>query len=139
MKNIISFIKLYGTALFTFLVIDLLWIGLFANDFYRSRLGYLLSDTPNITAAVIFYLLFVFSLVFLAVLPGIKSKSMTDGLIRSAVFGLITYGTYDLTNLALVKDWPLSVTIVDMIWGVAVSIAVGSVSLVAGKYFIFYD
>lgn len=118
------YIRVYLTALVVFFIVDILWIGLFANAFYRERLGFLLSDSPNFFAALIFYLLFVTGLVVLVVLPGMKTKNFFNTLIKAAVYGLSTYGTYDLTNYALVQGWPLSVTIVDMVWGMMVSVVV---------------
>ena len=134
MKRIKLYIKLYLISLSAFLVIDMIWIGIFANSFYRNRLGYLLAESPNLAAAVIFYLLFIAGLVFFAVRPGLKKKSAVSGILKSAVFGLMTYGTYDLTNLALIKNWPISVTVVDMIWGMAVSAMVGFISIKLGKH-----
>ncbi|MDD9304435.1 MAG: DUF2177 family protein [Desulfobacter sp.] len=133
MKNTKSYIKIYTVALVAFLVIDLFWITLFANHFYRNRLGYILSDSPNLIAALIFYLMFIAGLAYFAVLPGVNSKGFLSGIFKSALYGLITYGTYDLTNLALIQHWPLSVTIMDMIWGVTVSVMVGTISIGFGK------
>lgn len=133
MNSIKSYFKIYCVALSSFLLIDMVWIGFFANSFYRERLGYLLSETPNILAAAVFYLIFNAGLVFFAVRPGLKTNKILPGILKSALYGLITYGTYDLTNLALIKDWPISVTIVDMIWGVLISITVGAMSINFGK------
>ncbi len=125
---------MYGIALAAFLVIDMIWIGLIARNFYRNRLGHLLAASPNLTAAVIFYLMFVAGLVFFAVRPGVIKNNLTEGLLKSALFGLMTYGTYDLTSLALIENWPLSVTLVDMVWGVMVSMGVGYISIQSGRY-----
>ena len=133
MKSIKLYIKIYGVALVAFLVIDLIWIGLFANNFYRNRLGYILADSPNLIAAVIFYLMFIAGLIYFAVRPGLSSNGYLSGIFKSALYGLITYGTYDLTNLALIENWPVSVTIVDMLWGMSVSTLVGIISIVFGR------
>lgn len=127
------YLKLYGIALAAFLVIDLFWIGFFANGFYRDRLGHLLAEAPNLAAAIVFYLMFIAGLVFFAVVPGLKKSNALPGLFNAAVFGIVTYGTYDLTSLALIRDWPVSVTIVDMVWGMSVSVMVTGITMTAGR------
>ncbi len=128
------YIKLYFATLIAFLVIDMLWLGLVARTFYRKYLGFLMAPSPNWLAAIIFYLLFVVGIVVFAVLPGLEANSLKTTLLRAALFGLIAYATYDLTNLATVKDWPLIVTIVDLIWGTVVSVAVSYAGYMAGKW-----
>jgi uncharacterized membrane protein len=128
------YIKLYFATLIAFLVIDMLWLGLVARTFYREYLGFLMAPSPNWLAAIIFYLLFVVGIVVFAVLPGLETSSVKTTLLRAALFGLIAYATYDLTNLATVKDWPLVVTIVDLIWGTVVSVAVSYAGYLAGKW-----
>jgi len=128
------YIKLYFATLIAFFVIDMLWLGLVARTFYREYLGILMAPSPNWLAAIIFYLLFVVGIVVFAVLPGLETRSLKTTLLRAALFGLIAYATYDLTNLATVKDWPLIVTIVDLIWGTVVSVAVSYAGYMAGKW-----
>lgn len=123
-----SFIKMYMIALVVFVVIDGIWLGLIAKNLYQKEIGYLLSNNPNWTAAIIFYLLFLVGLVYFVINPGIDKESIKTILISGALFGLITYATYDLTNLATVKDWPLKVTIIDLIWGTTLSTVVSSVT-----------
>ena len=128
-------LKVYGVALSVFLVVDLIWIGIIARNFYQDQLGFILASSPNWTAAIIFYLMFVAGLLFFAVAPGLKETGLKDSLFRAAVFGILTYGTYDLTNLALIEGWPVLVTVVDIIWGMILSIIVCMVSLKAGRHF----
>ena len=128
------YVKLYFATLIAFLVIDMLWLGLVARTFYRKYLGFLMAPSPNWLAAIIFYLLFVVGIVVFAVLPGLETSSVKRTLLRAALLGLIAYATYDLTNLATVKDWPLIVTIVDLIWGTVVSVAVSYAGYLAGKW-----
>jgi len=128
------YIKLYFATLVAFLAIDMLWLGLVARTFYRKYLGFLMAPSPNWPAAIIFYLLFVVGIVVFAVLPGLEANSLKETLLRAALFGLIAYATYDLTNLATVKDWPLIVTIVDLIWGTVVSVVVSYAGYMAGKW-----
>ena len=130
--RMIHYLKLYGVALSTFLVIDLIWIGFIARTFYREQLGFILASSPNWIAAVIFYLMFIAGLLFFVILPGLKNNILKVSLFRAATFGILTYGTYDLTNLALIEGWPVLVTVVDMIWGMILSVIVCFVSLKAG-------
>jgi uncharacterized membrane protein len=109
-------LKLYLTTLITFLAIDSFWLGFVAPSFYRSQIGHLMAGNANFLAAGIFYLLYIYGLLFFVVEPAVK-KNDSNYLIRGALFGLITYATYDLTNLATLRDWPLLVTVVDMAWG----------------------
>jgi len=128
------YIKLYLATLATFFAIDMLWLGLVARTFYRKYLGFIMSPNPNWLVAIIFYLLFIVGILVFVVLPGLESGSLQSMLLRAALFGLITYATYDLTNLATVKDWPVIVTIVDMAWGTVLSAAVSYISFLAGKW-----
>jgi uncharacterized membrane protein len=125
------YIKLYLATLVAFFAIDMLWLGLVARTFYRKHLGFLMSPSPNWIAALIFYLLFILGILVFVVLPGLEDNSLKVTLLRAALFGLISYATYDLTNLATVKDWPLIITVVDLAWGTFVSVAV---SFMAGKW-----
>ncbi len=128
------YIKLYFVTLAAFLAIDLVWLGLVARTFYRRYLDWLMAANPNWVAALVFYLLFVVGVLVFVVVPGVEEGSLRTTLLRAALFGLIAYATYDLTNLATVKDWPLAVTVVDMVWGTALSVAVGYIGFVAGKW-----
>lgn len=128
------YLKLYLVTLFAFFAIDMLWLGVVARTFYRKYLGFLLAPSPNWTAAIIFYLLFIVGILVFVVVPGLKEDSLRSTLLRAALFGLITYATYDLTNLATVKDWPVLVTVVDLIWGTVLSMAVSFAGFMAGKW-----
>ncbi len=130
----VYYLKLYLATFAAFFVIDLLWLGLVARTFYRKYLGFIMAENVNWAAAIIFYLLFILGILVFVTLPGLESGSLQSTLIRAALFGLITYATYDLTNLATLKDWPLTVTIVDLIWGTVLSTAVSYVSFMAGKW-----
>jgi uncharacterized membrane protein len=129
-----NYLKLYLVSLCAFLAIDMLWLGLVARSFYRRNLGFLMAPSPNWTAAIIFYLLFILGILVFVILPGLQTGSLKLTLLRAALFGLITYATYDLTNLATVKDWPVAVTVVDMIWGVVLSVTVSYIGFLAGKW-----
>lgn len=128
-------IKLYLTALVIFLGIDMVWLTVIAKDLYGKYLGYLMTKTPNLVAAGIFYLLFVIGLVVFVLEPAMKNNSLTEVLWRGALFGLITYATYDLTNLATIRDWPLLITVIDLIWGTVLSTSVATITYLVSKKF----
>ena len=125
------FIKLFGIALPVFFAIDMTWLGLVAKNFYAKQIGFLMRPDIYWAAAILFYLLFIVGLVLFVIMPAMEKHSWTSALAFGALFGLITYATYDLTNLATLKDWPLLVTIVDLTWG---AVLAGSVSTVT--YFV---
>jgi uncharacterized membrane protein len=128
------FIKLYTIALPVFFAIDLLWIGVVAKGFYAKQIGALLKPDVNWTAAILFYLLFIAGLVVFVIAPAVEKQSWAHALLFGALFGLVCYATYDLTNLALAKDWPLLVTVVDLIWGMVLASSVSVMTyLVASK------
>jgi uncharacterized membrane protein len=127
------YIKLYLATLLVFFAIDMVWLGLVARTFYARYLGFLMGPT-NWLAAIIFYLLFVLGILVFVVVPGVKEGSLMMTIIRAALFGLITYATYDLTNLATIKDWPILVTVVDMIWGTVLSLLVSLASFFIARW-----
>lgn len=122
------FTKLYIIALLVFFAIDMLWLGIVAKRFYAKQIGHLMKADINWVAAIIFYLIFIFGLVVLIISPAIEKGSWTHALIYGALFGFVCYATYDLTNLAVAKDWPLLVTIVDMIWGAVLAASVSTIT-----------
>ncbi|HQV68235.1 MAG TPA: DUF2177 family protein [Thermoflexales bacterium] len=126
-------IKLYLIAFVAFLAIDGVWLTFVAQGVYKQYLGYLMSPTPNLLAAGIFYLLFIVGLLVFVILPGLKEGSLGNTLLRGALFGLVSYATYDLTNLATVKDWPIAITVIDLIWGTVLSAAVSFVTFTLGR------
>jgi uncharacterized membrane protein len=112
-------VVIYLVTVPVFFLIDLFWLGVVARDFYRQRLGYLMRPQVNWAAAISFYLLFIVGIVIFAIKPALEAGSPTRALVYGALFGFFTYATYDLTNLATIKDWPLMVTVVDLVWGTA--------------------
>ena len=128
------FIKLYAIALSVFFALDMVWLGLVAKNFYREQIGKLMKPDINWGAAIIFYLIFIGGLVVFVIAPAMEKGSWKHALLLGALFGLVCYATYDLTNLALAKDWPLLVTIVDLAWGAVLSASVSIVTyLIATK------
>jgi len=130
----VYYIKLYFVTLAAFLAIDAVWLALVARTFYRRYLDWLMAANPNWIAALAFYLLFVAGVLVFVVIPGVEDGSLRTTLLKGALFGLIAYGTYDLTNQATVKNWPLTITAVDMVWGTVLSVAVSYIGFVAGKW-----
>ena len=121
-------LKLYLVALPVFFAIDMLWLGVVAKNFYKQQIGFLMTSNVNWTAAIIFYLIFILGLVLFVVSPGLVKNSIQYVVLFGALFGFITYATYDLTNLATLKDWPLTVTIVDMLWGSVLASSVSTIT-----------
>jgi uncharacterized membrane protein len=125
---------LYALTVPVFFAVDMAWLGLVAKSFYRNRIGHLISAQVNWAAALIFYFLFIIGILVFAVLPAVEKGSFGRAVLFGVLFGFFTYGTYDLTNLATMKDWPLIVTVVDMLWGMVLTGVVAAASYwIAGK------
>lgn len=133
MTLIMPFPKLILSYLCTtvvFFAIDMVWLGFIAKGLYARQLGHLMADQVNWTAAIGFYLLFITGIFIFAIMPAVSADSWKHALLYGALFGLFTYATYDLTNLATLKGWPMSIVWIDIAWGMVLT---GSVSL-AGFY-----
>ena len=118
----------YITALLVMVAMDALWLGFIAKPLYQQGIGHLMADAPNLVAAAVFYFLFPAGLVFFAVLP---ERSWTSTLTAAALFGFFTYATYDLSNLATLKGWPISLAVIDMGWGCLIATASAAASKAA--------
>jgi uncharacterized membrane protein len=127
------YLKLYLATLLAFFLIDMLWLGLVARWFYQKHLGSLLAPTTNWLAALIFYLLFIAGILTFVVVPSLTSGSLGRVALMGAFFGLITYATYDMTNLATLKDWPVLVTVIDLLWGMSLTTLVSCISYLVGR------
>lgn len=130
-----SFLIAYGAAIVAFLIIDGVWLGLVAKNFYANNLGELLRKDFLLLPGIIFYLMFTAGLVFLAVRPGQSDIPLINIALHGAVVGLLAYGTYDLTNLATLRNWPVMLTVVDMAWGTVLSASVALSSAICVRYF----
>ncbi|MDQ5955382.1 MAG: hypothetical protein QG621_385 [Patescibacteria group bacterium] len=128
------FLKLYATALTTFLVLDGLWIGLLMSGFYKRQLGFLFADKVSVYAVVAFYLIYAAGLVFVVIEPNVGS-SLTKVFMVGLVVGLMAYATYDLTNQATIKNWPFVVTAIDLAWGALVTGVVSVVTVMVARFF----
>ena len=117
-------------AAFIFLIIDIIWLSFSVKSFYGPRIGHLFADKPVIWAAAMFYIIYVFGLGVVIIEPSINFDDTFKFLFKAFMFGLVAYGTYNLTNMATVKGWSPSVVFVDMIWG-------GSLTAFSSYYGIF--
>lgn len=121
-----------------FLIIDVIWLSFATKSFYRPLIGNLLSDKPVMWAAALFYLLYVFGMAVVVIQPCINSESIFKTIYIGFVFGLVAYGTYNLTNMAVLKGWSPAVTFVDMLWGGSLTAISASTGLYIAKKFIHY-
>jgi uncharacterized membrane protein len=122
----IKILLTYALTLAVFLVIDLAWLGVLAKDFYQRQLAAHFAERVNWPAAILFYLLFVAGVMIFVILPAVDHQSLAYAAGFGVLFGLVTYGTYDLTNLATVRNWPLKMVIVDLCWGMFLTGAVAA-------------
>ena len=129
--TVAGFFKLYGVALITFFAMDLLWLGVVARGFYQTHMGHLMKPSVNWTAAVAFYLLFLVGLVVLVVLLAVERQSFAHAVLLGALFGLVTYAAYDLTNLATLDGFPLKVALVDLVWGTVLCATISAITFLA--------
>jgi len=125
-----NYIYAYITSLLTMTVLDAAWLGLIAPKFYKKHIGFIMADKPNWFAAAAFYLIFILGVTLFVVYPGGReSWAIVKVGLLGALFGLVTYATYDLTNHATLKNWPAIVTGVDMVWGTVLTAAVSIVAV----------
>jgi len=125
---------LYLITLAVFFLIDMVWLGVVAKGFYRRHLGTMLSPKVNWGAAILFYLLFIAGLLIFVIRPAFAQGTVLPALLLGALFGLISYATYDLSNLATLRDWPLIVTVVDLVWGTTLGGLVSLISTLLGRW-----
>ena len=119
----------YAVTLVSMLVLDMLWLGVIAKPLYRQGIGHLMAEQPQIAVAAAFYLFFAIGLMVFAVLPTAHSAAWPKTAWTAALFGLFCYATYDLTNLATLRQWPVGLSFIDMAWGSVVS----ALSALAGR------
>jgi len=125
---VIRYITCYAASMIVMVALDLLWLGVIAKPLYQQGIGHLMAARPNVPAAVMFYAMFPLGLMVFVLVPHESAAGWSKTVFAAALFGLFTYATYDLTNLATLKDWPVSLSIIDVLWGVFVS----TVSAAAG-------
>lgn len=125
MENIIVKLLVAGGVMG---VLDFIWLGFVAKSYYREYIGKLLLDKPNMTAAVLFYIIYVVGVVLFVVTPALEKQSVTHAAVYGALFGLVAYATYDLTNLATLKGFSVKVVVVDLVWGMLLTAAVATIT-----------
>lgn len=112
-----QYLTAYAVTAIVFLGIDFVWLSKIAKKFYYGRLGDLLLDKPKMGAAVAFYAIYVVGIIIFAVAPALAAQSASTALIYGALFGFFAYATYDMTNYATLRNWSLTVSLVDIAWG----------------------
>jgi uncharacterized membrane protein len=127
-------IYLYFLTIPVFFGIDMIWLGFVAKGFYRKNLGQLLRPDVNWTAALVFYMLYIGGILIFATMPALEKNSLYQAVVLGGLFGFFAYATYDLTNLATLKGWPLNVVIVDIIWGIVLTASVAAASFLIGRW-----
>jgi len=123
-------------AALIFLIIDVIWLNFSVKSFYRPNLGNLLLDRPVIWAAIMFYLVYIFGLSLIIIEPSLDSQN-TVNLFKAFIFGLVAYGTYNLTNMATIKGWSPNVVFVDMLWGGSLTAFSSYSGIFIAKKFLF--
>ena len=129
----VRFLPLYGASALTLFLIDLVWLGVVAKGFYQRHIGDLLRPEVRWGPGILFYLLYVAALIVFVVQPALERQSLERAVLLGAFFGLTAYATYDLTSLALIRDFPALVAVVDMAWGAFLTAVVAAAGYGAGR------
>ena len=132
--NYLFYLKLYALTVPVFFILDIIWLGVVAKSFYRRNLGFILSPEVNWLAAAIFYFMYIAGILFFAVRPAVNSNSFGQAAVLGGLYGFFTYATYDFTNLATIKNWPLVIVVVDISWGVFLCTIVSILSFSISKW-----
>jgi uncharacterized membrane protein len=130
----VFYLKLYLLTIPVFFAVDLLWLGVVAKNLYQKNLAHLLSPQVNWPAAFAFYAMYIAGILLFAVRPALEAQSLARAALWGALFGFFTYATYDLTNLATLRDWPLKIVFIDIAWGVVLCTLVASGSYLIGRW-----
>jgi len=130
----VGYLKLYGLTAIVFFAIDLLWLGIVAQGFYARQIGSLLRDRPIWPAALLFYALYIAGILVFAVVPALTTGELKRALALGAFLGLVAYATFDLTCLALFRDFPPIVVVVDLIWGTVLTASVSAAGFGLGRW-----
>jgi len=132
--NFSFYLKLYLLTIPVFFLIDMVWLGWIAKDFYQNNIGHLMAEKPVWSAAIIFYLIYIVGIIFFAVRPALENESWQEALLLGVLFGFFTYATYDLTNMATLKNWSVKVVLGDIVWGMFLCGTVASASYQIGRW-----
>lgn len=130
-----AYLIAYVAALVIFGVIDILWLTMVGAKLFRDTLGDVLAQDVRMGPAIAFYLLYPLGVVFFAIAPALRDASVTTALLNGAMFGLMTYATYDLTNYATVRNWTLTLTIIDLSYGAALTAATALLGYGIARWF----
>ncbi|MBM3907665.1 MAG: DUF2177 family protein [Gemmatimonadetes bacterium] len=130
----VQFLKLYAAAIVIFFAIDLTWLGVVAKKFYAEQMGHLLRPDVQWGPAILFYLIYVAAIVVLCVKPALERESVGYAVALGALFGLAAYAAFDLTSLALLKDFPVKGAVVDLIWGTVLTGSVAGLTAAVGRW-----
>jgi uncharacterized membrane protein len=132
--TMLQFLKLYGVGAVVCFGLDLVWLGVVARGFYQRHLGYLMRPEVRWVPGVLFYLIYVAALVVIVVAPAVERQSLLRAVALGAFFGLAAYAAYDLTSLALIRDYPPVAALVDLAWGTTLSAVVSGVVYAAAQW-----
>ena len=130
----ILYLKTILISLFVFIVIDLIWLTLIANKLYSEELAGILKEKINFIPAIIFYIIFLIALSIFVVVPALNEGSLKKAVLLGALFGLVTYATYDLTNYATMKGFPLKIVLIDLTWGTFLGMMTSTVTYLIYKW-----
>jgi len=130
----IKWLWLYLISFGAFLAIDAVWLTVMSGRFYKPQLGALMREQPNLAVALLFYVFYVVGVIVLAVMPGVEAGSVLKAAGYGAILGFVAYGTYDFTNLSTIKDWPVIVTVVDLVWGTTLTAIMATIGYYVAKW-----
>ena len=129
-----KYIIVYAASLLVFLAVDFIWLGLVAQPFYHRQLGELLSQRVNWPAAIAFYMIYIVGLMIFCVAPALSRASLVNAIVLGGLYGFFTYATYELTNYALIRNWPAALVPVDIAWGVVLCTIVSAGGFWVGRW-----
>jgi uncharacterized membrane protein len=132
--NLGKMAALYGITAAAFFALDFVWLSTATSRIYKPMLGDLLAEKPQLAVAAVFYLIYVVGILVFAVLPGLQDGAVLGALWRGALFGLLAYATYDLTNMSTLRDWPWQISVIDMVWGTTLNGLVAVAGFYAGRW-----
>jgi uncharacterized membrane protein len=132
--NLGKMAALYGITAAAFFALDFVWLSTATSRIYKPMLGDLLAEKPQLAVAAVFYLIYVVGILVFAVLPGLQDGAVLGALWRGALFGLLAYATYDLTNMSTLRDWPWQISVIDMVWGTTLNGLVAAAGFYAGRW-----
>lgn len=135
--TLIKLIWIYLVGALSFIVVDAVWLGKISPKLYKENIGHLMADKPNLLAAGLFYGIFLIGLLAFVVVPALNKESLWYAVGFGALFGLVTYSTFDLTAQAVLKNWPVKITVIDLVWGIILCTLVSTITyLIASKYIV---